>query len=257
MSLLAAKLVLTPLVMFAASWASRRWGDAIGGWLVGLPIVSGPTAVFLAIERGPDFAASASVGSIAGVAAQACFCLGYAATAAWGWGLAFMAGAAAYVASAALWRALEWNMIAMMAAATALLAVTRTLLRAPIECAPPPRGLNWEAPLRMFVVTAIVVGVTSLAPLLGPRVSGMAASFPWIGAGLAAFAHRERGAAAGVAALRGMALALFAFVAFFVTVDATIGKAQLTLVFLGAVIVALAVQAATLLWVRGDARRVT
>jgi hypothetical protein len=71
MFLLAVKLAVTPLMALAASLAARRWGDAIGGWLVGLPITSGPVAVFLAIEQGPAFAADAAAGSIAGVAAQA------------------------------------------------------------------------------------------------------------------------------------------------------------------------------------------
>jgi hypothetical protein len=56
MSLLAVKLVVTPVMVLAASLAARRWGDAVGGWLVGLPLISGPISVFLAIEQGPAFA---------------------------------------------------------------------------------------------------------------------------------------------------------------------------------------------------------
>jgi hypothetical protein len=67
MSLLAVKLVPTPLVVLAASLAARRWGDVVGGWLVGLPLTSGPVALFLARERGPAFAADAAAGSLAGV----------------------------------------------------------------------------------------------------------------------------------------------------------------------------------------------
>src|SRR5215218_6073961 len=37
-------------VNLLASLAVRRWGDAIGGWLVGLPLTSGPVAAFLAIQ---------------------------------------------------------------------------------------------------------------------------------------------------------------------------------------------------------------
>jgi hypothetical protein len=35
MSLLMVKLLVTPPVVLAASLAARRWGDAVGGWLVG------------------------------------------------------------------------------------------------------------------------------------------------------------------------------------------------------------------------------
>jgi len=81
MSLLAIKLIVTPLIVLAATLAARRWGDAVGGWLVGLPLTSGPVSVFLALERGPAFAAHAADGSLAGVVAQAAFCFGYAALA--------------------------------------------------------------------------------------------------------------------------------------------------------------------------------
>ena len=60
------KLVLTPALIAAASLAGRRWGHAVSGWLVGLPLTSGPVALFLALERGTTFAADASLGSLAG-----------------------------------------------------------------------------------------------------------------------------------------------------------------------------------------------
>ena len=62
MILVAIKLMLTPLIMGSATLASRRWGDAVGGWLVGLPVISGPVSVYLLIERGADFAAAAAAG---------------------------------------------------------------------------------------------------------------------------------------------------------------------------------------------------
>ncbi len=72
------KLVLTPALIAVASLAGRRWGHAVSGWLVGLPLTSGPVAFFLAIERGPSFAADAALGSLAGAIAEAAFCLAYA-----------------------------------------------------------------------------------------------------------------------------------------------------------------------------------
>ena len=71
MNLLLTKLILTSLVILAALWVARRWGDAFGGWLAGLPLTSAPVAAFLAIEHGPAFAAAASAGSVAAVASQA------------------------------------------------------------------------------------------------------------------------------------------------------------------------------------------
>jgi hypothetical protein len=39
---LAPKLVLTPLLVAMASLAGRRWGPLLSGWLVALPLTSGP-----------------------------------------------------------------------------------------------------------------------------------------------------------------------------------------------------------------------
>ncbi len=59
MQTLALKLAATPLLIGAATLAGRRWGQAIGGWLVGLPLTSGPIALFLALDHGTQFAARA------------------------------------------------------------------------------------------------------------------------------------------------------------------------------------------------------
>ena len=64
------------------------------------------------------------------------------------------------------------------------------------------------------------VGLTSAASALGPEISGATASFPLIGASIAAFAHLDKGPAAGVAVLRGMTAALYAFAMFFLVLAA-------------------------------------
>ena len=70
---LALKLVLTPILVGAASLAGRRWGAAVGGWLVGIPFTSAPIAFFLAVDFGQKFAAPAAAGIMDGTASQAAF----------------------------------------------------------------------------------------------------------------------------------------------------------------------------------------
>src|SRR5437870_12628749 len=72
-TLLLAKVVLTPLFIAAVTLAGRRWGPAVGGWRAGLLVTSGPVSVFLALEQGREFAARAAVGSLAGLVGVACF----------------------------------------------------------------------------------------------------------------------------------------------------------------------------------------
>src|SRR5205085_6910931 len=75
--ILAFKLLLTPLLIGLVSLASRRWGPAVGGWLVGLPLTSAPVTLFLALEQGSTFAAGAAQGTLLGQISVSSFCLAY------------------------------------------------------------------------------------------------------------------------------------------------------------------------------------
>jgi hypothetical protein len=245
MLLLAIKLIATPVIVLAASLAARRWGEAIGGWLVGLPLTSAPISIFLAIERGPAFAAEAAAGSLAGVSAQAAFCLGYAALARRGLGAALIAGGLAFAVSASALNALELPAVALFFLATAALTLCLWLMPRRRLSKPVAAG-SGEILARMAVTTALVVGVTSTAAALGPRASGAAASFPLIGAAIAAFAHISQGPAAGVAVMRGMAVALYAFAVFFLVAGFALLTASPFAAFGLATLGALAAQGATI-----------
>jgi hypothetical protein len=125
MGLILSKLVLPPVLILLASLAARRWGDAVGGWLVGLPLTTGPVVAFLAIEYGPEFAVRAADGSVVGAAGQAVFSVGYALVARGGWAIGFLVGTAAYFCAAFLIQAVglpQWGLF-LVAVATLSLAV--------------------------------------------------------------------------------------------------------------------------------------
>ena len=250
MSLLAIKLVVTPLVVLIASLAARRWGDAVGGWLVGLPLTSAPVSVFLAIEQGPSFAAQAADGSTAGVLSQAAFCLGYAAAARQGAMAALGAGTLAYVVSAIVLVGAGLSTVTLFSAALAALALVLWLLPRRLVAASVTVVAWWDMPLRIAVTTVLVVGLTSAATTLGPRVSGITASYPLIGASIAAFAQWKQGPEAGVAVMRGMASALYAFAAFFAIAGAALPSMSLIAAFALATAGRLIAQGATLRMVR-------
>ncbi len=255
MSLLEIKLIVTPLVVLVATLAARRWGDAVGGWLVGPPLTSGPVSVFLALEQGPGFAAGAADGSLAGVVAQAAFCLGYAALARGGVAAALAAGTFAYVAAATALVEAGLSRAALFLAAFAALAMVLWLVprRFPSVSV---NAVGWRETLaRMVVTTALVVGLTSVATTLGPRASGVAASFPLIGASIAAFAHLRQGPAAGISVMRGMASALHAFAVFFLLAGSTLTRIPLLAAFGVAAAGALITQGVTLRFVRPAQKR--
>ena len=77
MPILLLKLVLTPLLVGGSTLAARRWGPAIGGWLIALPLTSGPVLAFLALDHGSGFAAVAAIGSLTGLAGIAVYSAAY------------------------------------------------------------------------------------------------------------------------------------------------------------------------------------
>src|SRR3954452_11065784 len=94
---LLAKALLSPSLIGLASWVARRWGPEAGGWIAGLPLTSGPIVFIFALERGPEFAAEACIGTIQAIGSLALFALAYAWSARWmGWGPSGLIAVAVY-----------------------------------------------------------------------------------------------------------------------------------------------------------------
>ncbi len=242
------KLVLTPVLIAAASLAGRRWGQGVGGWLVGLPLTSGPVAFFLALDQGAGFAAAVAVGSLAGAIAEAVFCLAYGWSAARGWVAALAAASIAFALVGLGLQRLDWPPLALAVVVFATLGVALWWLpkRASVRSIPPPP--RWDLPARMLITTVLVVGLTAMAPTLGPRLSGLLATFPVYAAILTVFAHRA-GPAPAVQVLRGLLLGLFSFGAFFLVLGGSIERLGIAGGFGAATAAALAVQMGSLVFV--------
>ena len=77
MNLLVLKLILTPALIGLASLAGRRWGHAVSGWIVALPLTTGPIVFYLALSHGAAFAADTAAGILAGGFSLAAFVFAY------------------------------------------------------------------------------------------------------------------------------------------------------------------------------------
>ena len=211
--LLALKVGLAPALLATASTVARRAGPAAGGRLVGLPLTTGPVAAVLAVQEGPGFVARLAAGSLAGVTAQAAFAATYGRRCERaGWPRALLAAGGAFAVTAAVLLACRLSIPAL--AACALASLPLALRASPPAGAPPVRGPAADLRLRMALAAALVVAITTIAPLTGPRAAGVVTCFPLMGALLAVFAHREDGPAAAIAVCRGMLAGLFSFAAF-------------------------------------------
>jgi hypothetical protein len=259
LTILALKLVLTPALIAGATLVGRRFGPSISGWLVGLPFTSGPVSLFLALEQGTTFAASAAAGSIAGVAASAVFAVAYAAMARRSkWPASLTIASLAFAAAAVALNALPLGsglpvpLLVLYAGGVAAAIVGIRLIPAPgaLEQAPePPR---WDLPLRMVVATAIVIAITSAAPLLGPQLSGLLTTYPVYAGVLAVFAHAQRGGGAATGVVRGLCYGIIAFATFFLAIGALVDRVGIAIAFSGAASAAVAIQALTLTRVRSE-----
>jgi hypothetical protein len=76
-TLLAVKIILSPLCVLAVSLAGRRWGLGVAGVLGGLPVVAGPILLIETVIHGDEFGAEAAGGTLLGLAALTAFVLVY------------------------------------------------------------------------------------------------------------------------------------------------------------------------------------
>jgi hypothetical protein len=253
---LALKLLLTPLLIGGASLAARRWGSTVGGLLVALPLTSGPVALFLALDQGPAFASTAMSGSLAGLLAIVGFTLGYAAVGPrLGVGAGLAAASLAFVAvGLAVQPFLDAAVWVLLGAVVGVVTVALRVLPAGGERHPHRPVPAWDLPARMIVGTAIVVGLTAIAPALGPHTSGLVATFPVYVAVLAAFGQHQQGPAAALAVLRGLLVGLYGTAAFYVVVAVGVVPLGIAPAFALAVSVTLAIEALALHSIRTATR---
>lgn len=257
METVAFKVVITPVLIAAATVVGRRWGPGVGGWVVGLPLTSAPVALFLALDEGRRFAALAATGMMAGAISQAAFALVYARVTVRAGPLAsVLAASAAFALATAGLQALHVPLGVLFVAVALALGLALWLM--PVETGdeavavrPPPR---WDLAARMIVATACVLALTAAASRLGPRLTGLLAPFPLYATVLAVFADRASGAAGAGAVLRGLLLGLFGFAAFFLVLAVLLERAGITAAFAAALAAALVLQAASLPTLRRRSR---
>lgn len=241
------KLTLSPTLVAGASLAARRWGPQVGGWIAGFPIVAGPVLFFYAWEQGVAFASQAAVGTLVGLVSLALFAVVYGRTAfRFPWWASLLTGWGAFALATFALQGVKLPWYAALplgAGALGLGLVALPKSDATVRAVQPPA---WDLPLRIVATAAIVVTLTALADVLGPRLSGLLTPFPVATSVLVAFFHREQGGAGAVRILRGLLTALFGFAGFCAVLSLTVVPWGLAGGFGAALVTASVVQLATL-----------
>ena len=204
-SLLLLKLFLAPFFVALLSYIQRRWGDGIGGRLIGLPLTTGPFIFIIYIQEGSSFAARAAHGVLVGQVALIAFCWVYAVAALkMSWAPALAAGTAACLATGAVLTSFEIHLYVLLP----LLIGTWLLATKfwPAYITEPRRSETprWELPIRLLVTVLLILTLTGTASILGPRVAGALSTYPVIISVLGAFSQRRHGPNSTVATLHGL-----------------------------------------------------
>jgi hypothetical protein len=242
----AAKLVLVPLFIAPITLAGMRFGPRAAGVLTGLPVVAGPIVLFLALEQGASFATRSATATLAGEGSLAAFCIVYAGAApTTSWWTSTALGWAAFLASTLVLDVLDPAL--PLAAAIALAAPLLVLALTPRPHVARLAGDAVALPelaVRMTAGVLLMLAVTGLAHVLGPRLAGLLTVFPIATTILAAFSHRTAGASFAIRLLRGLAAGLYSLTAFFLTLALGLAAWGTILGFTAAAAAALATQGA-------------
>ncbi len=207
--------LLTALVVAGVLLLARHLGPRAAGVLAALPTVTAPTLAWISYERGPAFAAAASIAGVSACAMLAAFAVGYTraprrggSLVALGCGVASAALVAWPVqqASGALWSAVT------LAVASCVLA---------LRCMPCPPAADASPLVRTgrLMPTAAAAGTltavcASLASTLGSFAAGLLSSLPIISGAVVLVEHGRHGPVAAARFLRGYVGGLFGKAAF-------------------------------------------
>ncbi len=247
MNIFVLKLILAPLIIGSASLAGRKWGPVVSGWIVGLPLTSGPVVFFLALSHDTTFAATAALGVISGGISLVAYALAYVWLAnRFQWQMAMMGSLLVFTGCTAILQNYTCPLIPIFLIVCAAILVALWLMPNDrvenLETQPGP----WDIPARILIGTSFILLLTGIAPFIGSHLTGLLSTIPLYVTILTVFAHRHQGSAAAVHVLRGLLYGLFAFAGFFLTLNLLLEPAGITIAFISAIIVALAIQGTTL-----------
>jgi hypothetical protein len=247
-SVLAAKILLAPTFVMAASLAARRYGARIGGLVGGLPVVAGPILLVFALSHGRAFAAEAAAGTLLGIVSLLAFILVYSHLAGRAsWAVSLVLGWAAFFAMTGALSAVTVGPDVALGVVLGGIALTLLMLpRAQGERLSTVSSPAWDLPLRGLSALALVLALTALAGQLGAKLSGLLAPFPVIASVLAVFTHAQHGEEDLLRIMRGFVIGLVAYALFCFALTVSLESLSIAESFLLATSCALTTQAVAL-----------
>jgi len=222
-SILLLRLLLTPSLVVIVSYIQKRWGHAIGGRVIGLPLSTAPFLILVYLMDGVGQTARAAHGVVAGQIAVVSYCylfsfVSWRAT----WPIALLSGW--FVAGVA-------DLVLVQLTNTWLVgAIVVLVSAAAVKFWPKPltddRAVRipqwWETPMKAIVAGTLVASLTWAKDVIGVQAAGVLASMPVILSVLAPTTTRTYGPSAVSELLLGTTKSLGGSVMFSTVVTATV-----------------------------------
>ncbi len=251
MNLLALKLILAPVIIGSASLAGRKWGSAVSGWLVALPLTSGPVALIIALSHDRAFAFDTVRGTLSGGFSLVAFSLAYAWMAKrFNWATSILTSLLVFAAMTAALQNFVIPFIPLFFCVIAVIFIGLQFIpEQPFAQISAPQS-KWDIPFRILIGASFILLITGIAPYIGARLTGLLTTIPLYISILTVFAHRHQGAASATNVLRGLILGLFSFAGFYLVLGLLIENSSLAVSFGAATLATLTIQGASFLILR-------
>jgi hypothetical protein len=205
------------------SYIQKRWGHAIGGRVIGLPLSTAPFLVLIYLMEGADQTARAAHGVVAGQIAVVSYCFIFSFLS-WrkSWPIALLIG----------WLVAGIADFTLVQLSSTWLAGATVVLVSAIAVKFWPKPLFddhavripqwWETPMKALIAGTLVASLTWAKDVIGLQAAGVLASMPVILSVLAPMTLRTYGPSAVSDLLRGTTKSLGGSVMFSTVVAATI-----------------------------------
>jgi hypothetical protein len=226
MLLLSLRLISAPVLILGASAVQRRFGQAVGGRIVGLPLTSLPILGLICISEGNGFAGRAAGASLDGAVAQSVWCLVYVLTARrFGPAKSLVASSAAFaVCCVVIYPVVLPVLWATLLGATSVVVALVAWPKEQGRSTSTSFKFKGDLAVRVLAGAAFSVAITTMASAVGPRASGLLTAFPVLTVVLAVATQIRDGEVASSHFLQGVLAGSLSVVAGLATIALTLGR---------------------------------
>jgi hypothetical protein len=236
------RVLLAPLAVVAGTLAQRRFGYAVSGLILGLPLTSLPLLWLVALQHGTAFASSMTGALLVGSIAEAVVLWLYARLTIHlspSFALVGALGAFALAAEAVNLLRLSALLAGIITAIGFAAALRWWPATASGDALNQGRSLLW---LRVVLSAVFTIVLVALAGRLGPVLSGLIDALPAMSLMMAFTTHQEHGSGASSRFLHGVTRGSFSYLAAMIVLAELLRTGNVLFAFAVALVAALLVQ---------------